>query len=81
MTVVIVPFPLASRRAFVERHARLIAAMNADAGERHLVRQLRFQMENLQRRGIAGEVIEREVASLDAAIRAALWRAVLTPGR
>jgi hypothetical protein len=55
--------------------------MNADAGERHLVRQLRIQRENLQRRDIAGAIIDREVATLDAAIRAALWRAVLTPGQ
>ena len=73
----VVPFPLARRRAFVERHARLIAAMRPDAGERYLDRQLRIQFENLQRRGIDRRIIEREVIALDAAIRAALCRAVL----
>jgi hypothetical protein len=63
----VVPFPLACRRASVDRHARLIAAMSADAGERYLDRQLRIQFENLQRRGIDREIIDREVVSLDAA--------------
>jgi hypothetical protein len=77
----IVPFPLAHRRAFVERHARLIAAMKADAGERHLHRQLRIQFENLERKDIDRGVIEREVISLDAAIRAALWQTILAPAQ
>jgi hypothetical protein len=77
----VVPFPLARRRAFIERHARLIAAMRPDAGERYLDRQLRIQFENLKRRGIDREIIDREVVSLDAAIRAALWRAAFMPGQ
>jgi hypothetical protein len=63
----IVPFPLARRRAFIDRHARFIAAMSPDAGERYLDRQLRIQFENLQRRGIAPRIIDREVIALDAA--------------
>jgi hypothetical protein len=55
--------------------------MRPDAGERYLDRQLRIQFENLLRRDIDREIIDREVVSLDAAIRAALWRAVLTPGQ
>jgi hypothetical protein len=77
----LVPFPLARRRAFIERHARLIATMRPDAGERYLDRQLQNQFENLQRRGFDVQIIEREVIALDAAIRAALWRAVLRPGQ
>ena len=82
MTVAdIVPFPLARRRAFIDRHARFIAAMSPDAGERYLDRQLRIQFENLQRRGIAPRIIDREVIALDAAIRAALGRAAFLPGQ
>jgi hypothetical protein len=77
----VVPFPLARRCAFVERHARLIATMRPDAGERYLDRQLQIQFENLQRRGFNVQVIEREVTALDAAIRTALWRTVLTSGQ
>jgi hypothetical protein len=77
----VVPFPLACRRAFVDRHARLIATMSPDAGERYLDRQLRIQFENLQRRGIDPHIIDREVIAFDAAIRAALWRAAFMPGQ
>src|SRR3954447_17244461 len=43
----IIPFPLARRRAFIDRHARLIATMKPEAGERYLDRQLQIQFENL----------------------------------
>ncbi|MGN6285199.1 MAG: DUF6074 family protein [Afipia sp.] len=76
----IIPFPLAHRRAFVERHARLIAGMSAEAGERHLIRQLEIQFDTLARKGVNCDLVEREVVALRNAIRAALWSAVLTPG-
>jgi hypothetical protein len=75
----IVPFPLIRRKAFIERHARLIAGMGAEAGERHLRRQLLIQFDALERKGVACETIEREVLTLGSAIRAALWKAILTP--
>lgn len=80
-TAEVVPFPLARRRAFIERHARIIAGMRADAGERYLHRQLLIQFDTLERKGVACDVIEREVLSLQSAIRAALWKAVLMPGQ
>ena len=39
----LVPFPLARRRAFIERHARVIATMRPEPGERYLDRQLKIQ--------------------------------------
>ena len=36
----LVPFPLARRRAFIERHARVIATMRPEPGERYLDRHL-----------------------------------------
>lgn len=80
-TAEIIPYPLARRRAFVDRHARIIAGMRPEAGERHLQRQLLIQFDTLERKGVACDVIEREVLSLGSAIRAALWNAVLTPER
>ena len=77
----VIPFPLARRRSFVERHARLIGGMNARTGERHLGRQLRIQFESLERKDIDRVAIEREVASLNTAIRAALWQAASIPGQ
>ena len=49
--------------------------MRPKAGERHLDRQLSIQAENLDRKGIPSEIIEREVAALETAIRAAMWQA------
>jgi hypothetical protein len=76
-TAEIVPFPLARRRSFVERHARIIAGMRADAGERYLQRQLLIQFDTLERKGVACDVIERECLALASAIRAAIWKAIL----
>jgi prolyl-tRNA editing enzyme YbaK/EbsC (Cys-tRNA(Pro) deacylase) len=76
----VIPFPLARRRAFVDRHARLISTMRPEAGERHLDRQLSIQAENLRRKRIPSQTIEREVAALGAAIRAAMWRAAWMRG-
>jgi hypothetical protein len=41
----IVPFPLARRRASIERHARVMATMRPEPGERYLDRQLQIQFE------------------------------------
>jgi hypothetical protein len=76
----IVPFPLARRRAFIDRHARLIAAMRPDAGQRHLERQLAFQFETLRRKNIDGGAIDREVSSLRAAIHAAIAHGMFKSG-
>lgn len=77
----VIPFPLARRRAFIDRHARLIGTMRPDAGERYLVRQLSIQAENLSRKGIPSNTVEREVAALGAAIRAAMWLAACGDSR
>jgi hypothetical protein len=76
----IVPFPLARRLDFIERHARLVASMSADVGEGHIQRQLEIQRQTLARKGVAAPAIEHELNSLASAIRAALWRVVLTNG-
>jgi hypothetical protein len=76
----VIPFPLARRRAFIDRHARLISTMRPEVGERYLDRQLSIQAENLRRKGIPLETIEREVAALGAAIRAATWQAAWVRG-
>jgi len=77
----VVLFPLARRRAFIERHARIIATMRPEVGERYLDRQLQTQFDSLQRRCIDLEIINREILAMDAAIRAALWREVNSRGQ
>jgi hypothetical protein len=77
----VIPFPLARRSAFIDRHARHIATMRPEVGERYLDRQLQIQFENLQRRGFDLDTINSEIVAMDAAIRAALWRTVITRGQ
>ena len=71
---VVVPFPLARRTAFVERHADIISVMSAKSAERHLAYQLKVQRDALMRRGVDVERTEREIASLEQAILAASER-------
>lgn len=75
----IVPFPLARRLDFVDRHARMIAGLSPEAGEGHLSRQLKIQRDTLARKGVAAGVIDVELKSLESAIRVALWRTIITP--
>lgn len=76
----IVPYPRTRHRPFVLKHARNVAGKRADVGERYLADQLQIQRETMLKRGIAPEIVEQEVKSLELAIRAAIWRCVLTPG-
>lgn len=76
----VIPFPRVRNRSFVVRHARRMAAMSQTAGERHLERLLRDQMEISRRRGIPEEVIADEARAVEAAIRAALWSVILFEG-
>jgi Family of unknown function (DUF6074) len=80
MTAAIVPFPPARRVGFVSRQATRIAELNENAGERHLQQTLLVQRQAMERRGIDAALIQREMKCLEAAIRASLWRVILTPG-
>jgi hypothetical protein len=60
----VIPFPLAARRGFVNRHADIIAGMRPKSAERHLEYQLEIQRQALERRGVCAEVIAREISSL-----------------
>ena len=71
MSATVIPFPLSRRVAFVERHAEIMSGLEPKSAERHLAYQLKIQHATLERRGVAAECIEREVASLERAILAA----------
>lgn len=76
---IVVPFPRARDRSFVRRHASYISTLKADRAERYLAKQMQIQADTLARRGIAPEVVAEQVKALESAIRAELWRVVLTP--
>jgi hypothetical protein len=73
----IVPFPQIRRRRFVMRHAIRLAGLPHKTAEKLLAATLTQQAEVMARRGIAAAIIEREICSLESAIRAELWRRVL----
>lgn len=76
----VIPFPLAARRRFVARQAAVALRMKAESGERHILRTVEQQREILARKGVRHETIAHECAALEAAIRTALWKAVMTGG-
>jgi hypothetical protein len=76
----VLPFPIYRRRSFIERQAQCAAALNPDACERHISRQMQVQRDVMLRKGVDPVRADRELKSMEAAIRAALWRTVLTPG-
>jgi hypothetical protein len=80
MMAEIVPFPTARRVGLITNMARLLATYSTDAAERTLRTRLDATREAMLRRGLAPEVVAREVRSLEAAIRARLWVVVMQGG-
>jgi Family of unknown function (DUF6074) len=70
-------FPLKHRHAFVRRLAAQVLARTPTLGAKHLTHQLRRQALSMARKGFGEDVVRREIASLEAAVRRELWRAVL----
>jgi hypothetical protein len=74
MTAVIVPFPIARRRAFIQKQADHATCLNPDASERYLEYQLQVQRDAMRRRGVAEDLIARELKCMAAAVRQELLR-------
>jgi uncharacterized protein DUF6074 len=73
MTAEVLPFPLARRLDFIERQATRALELKPSSGQRHIEIQLQMQADAMRRRGVAETLITRELASMEAAIRAAMW--------
>lgn len=80
MSAIVIPFPRVRNRAWIARHARRMTEMSQAAAERHLANHLGIHAATMSKRGFAADVIRAEVQAIEAAIRAELWRVVLTPG-
>jgi Family of unknown function (DUF6074) len=76
----VIPFPAVRRIGFIRRQARLLAHYNPDAAERTLAAQLNAQRAAMLRRSIPPEVVERELRSLELAVRTELWTIVMQSG-
>jgi hypothetical protein len=65
--------------AYVKRHVAYVLTRGAEQGETHIAQNLNCIRQNLEKMGIDSDVIDQEVRSIAAAVRAELWRQVLTP--
>jgi uncharacterized protein DUF6074 len=74
----VVPFPVVRRRAFIERQAHSVAGLSDQAGERYIVHQIKIQRDAMRRKGIANDLIEREMKCLETSIRTALSQFLVT---
>jgi Family of unknown function (DUF6074) len=73
------PFPPSRRGKLVREIVAEMFVRPQQAAEAWLQSELQRQDRALARKGFAAPVIVREIAALDAAVRRALWRAVLAP--
>ncbi|MGX1417437.1 DUF6074 family protein [Bradyrhizobium elkanii] len=79
MTAAVIPFPAARRVDLVASIAHRALELHPQAGEQHIRRSVDLQATVMRRKGISEDLIEREKAALDGAIRALIWDAVLAP--
>lgn len=75
----VIAFPLARRRDLVRRQATWFVDQSHDAAEANLARQLERQRDILTRKGADPVRLDQEIRELESAIRAEVWRLVLTP--
>jgi hypothetical protein len=54
--------------------------LDATMADEHLQRQLQVQADTMGRRGIAVDLIDRQLKSMESAVRAEIWRAMFAPG-
>ena len=75
----IVLFPFARRRGLILKLVAKVAAQPVNVAEKYLQQEIRRQINSLHRKRLPDRVVEREVRSLESAIRAELWGLVATP--
>ena len=69
MSASVLPYPIVNRRAYISRQAEQMACMNERAAARYLAHQIQVQRDAMSRRGVPEPLIEREIRSMEAAIR------------
>jgi hypothetical protein len=77
----VLAFPIACRRDLVHALAEQMAVRPLVEAEKHLQLQLRRQAKVLARKQLPDDVIAHQVRRLELAVRAELFRLVLTPPR
>jgi hypothetical protein len=73
-------FPSARRVGLIRKTARDALGLNREAGDNIIRARIDQQRATFLRRGFPAAVVEREMRTLESAIRARMWRAVMTSG-
>ncbi|WP_456719673.1 MULTISPECIES: DUF6074 family protein [unclassified Bradyrhizobium] len=64
---------------YVRRHVSYVVAMDAECGEQHVQRNLDAIRRRLDEIGVDKRDANREIQTIEAAVRREIWRQVLTP--
>lgn len=80
MSAIVVPFRFARRLSQIRKTAAYMATLPVNYAEGHLQEQLRRLENGLRKKGVAESLIRSEIGSYEGAIRAQLWRMLLTQG-
>jgi hypothetical protein len=80
MTAVVFPFPIVRRHGFIEKQATCAASMNEDSAIRYVERQLTIERDVMRSRGIAENLIDRELYRMAMAISDVLRATAETEG-
>jgi hypothetical protein len=81
MSATIVPFPSTRRIHAIRNAAAYMSCQDASGSEGHLKAQLTRLETRLRKAGVSEDLIAQERKAYELAVRAELWRCVLTPGR
>jgi hypothetical protein len=73
----LIMFPSARRVGFIRKHARDAAGLDREAGDNTIRARLNQQRAAFLKRGIPEATVEREMKTLESAIRAAMWHHVM----
>jgi hypothetical protein len=80
VSATILPFRFARRLPQIRKTAAFMASVPGNHAEGHLREQLRRLEGGLRKKGVAEALIRSEAASYEGAIRAHLWRLLLSHG-
>jgi Family of unknown function (DUF6074) len=79
-TAEVLPFPATRRVGFIRKMAAVLATYSREGAEKTLAVRLDTARSVMLRKGIAPDVVEREVRALELAIRARLCVVVMQGG-
>jgi len=64
---------------YIRRHVEFVVGLDAERGELHVQRNLDAIRCRLDEMGVDKRDADREVRSIESAVRAEIWRRILTP--